>query len=76
MLRLAVLSRVGKQTNKVLSFFPGSLAFHRLDHSRTDKIKCIFHQLQPASQPGCCYHTYTRSERKPIANNAWLDGIA
>jgi hypothetical protein len=29
-------------------YFRGSVVFHTLEHSRTDQIKCIVSQLQPA----------------------------
>jgi hypothetical protein len=37
-----------KKIKSLLSYFRGSAVLHTLEHSRTDQIKCIRNQLQPA----------------------------
>jgi hypothetical protein len=44
---------------RLLSCFLGSVVLHTLEHSRTDQVKCIVNQLEPARR------CYARRERKP-----------
>jgi hypothetical protein len=37
-----------RKTKNMKSYFRGSVVLHTLEHSRTDQIKCIVSQLQPA----------------------------
>jgi hypothetical protein len=51
----------------LLSYFRGSVVLHTLEHSRTDQIKRIISQLQPASQALAASVSLNY-----LANNAWL----
>jgi hypothetical protein len=45
---LARLTQFEKRKKSLLSCFRGSVVLHTLEHNRTDQIKCIVSQLQPA----------------------------
>jgi hypothetical protein len=46
---LTVLARLTLwKTKNKKSYFHGPVVLHTLEHSRTDQIKCIVNQLQPA----------------------------
>jgi hypothetical protein len=49
-----------RKIKSLLSYFRGLVVLQTLEHSRTDQIKCIVSQLQPARR------SYARGEPKSV----------
>jgi hypothetical protein len=46
--RVSLANTLKKRKIRSLSYFRRSVVLHTLGHSRTDQIKCVVSQLQPA----------------------------